>query len=582
MAGGEEEEQAAEGVQVDGRVGDAGAVVDEAEPAGPLFGGAVAGGAGGAGGAAGFGGEFEVDEPEAAVGADHHVAGGEVAQDEPLGVHLLDEVEEGVRDRSGFGPVDVGAAVAPQPGGDPRAERLSGDSFLHEEEGVVPFDQFDRVGCQTLPVQPGQQGGLVPQGVAGVGAGPVDLDVRAGLLDHDLGAARGLPAEEDPALGAVPHGGGDRVPLGEQHARAALRPRPGRTGLQRVPGPGRRPVGGAAHVLGPFAVRPVQDGAVLPVVAELGAGGEGAVPVVDQAAGPVGAVGEHDGPGESGGGPVESGGQPPELGVVGRVDGDELSRRTPIAVTGVELAQPLLPGGELERARVVGESPYDGREHRLARRRGRADVQLPALLREWNRRGRPGRAPEAPGGDLPVAAASPAAGVRQRRPRRLRPRSGRIRPVARRFPAPGRTQRCARRHSPPHPFVSSAARGCPLLRHPGVRPGLIGFLGRSGSAAPERECRLGVACRPGAVHRPGTAVPRLGQEPRPRPPRARSRQGPCPAERLPDPRSGQLSGQLPFAGLKLLSRREWLNVEPVTSLVRVIGRRFRIRARAPV
>lgn len=247
-----------------------------------------------------------------------------------------------------------------------------------------------------------------------------------------------------------------------------LRRSPGPVG-QRVACPRRAAVRGSAHVLDPLTVRAAQHRPVAAVVAQLGAGREGAVPVVHPAAGPVGAVGEHHRPGQTVRRPVQRGGQPPELLLALRVDGDELARRTPVAVARVDLVQLLRSGGELEGARVVGQHLGDGGQDGAADRRGRAHMDLPALRGQF-RRGRPDRAPEALGGDLPVAAASPASGAGQRRPRHLRPSAGRTRPVARRSVPPGRTQRCARPHPHSHPFVSAGVRRCPLLRHPRRTP----------------------------------------------------------------------------------------------------------------
>ncbi len=450
MAGGEQEEQAAERVQVGAGVGDAGAV-----RAGVL-GGAVPGGAGVPGHRPGGDGEFEVDQAHGAVRADQHVAGGEVAQHQAAPVDARHQVEQRQRHRAGLGPRHVRGAVPAQPGGHPTAQRLPGDALLHQEERVLLLDQGVHPRCQAAVGQSAEQLGLVPERVAGVGAGPVDLDVRPGLLDHHLGAGGRLGAQEHAALGAVPQCGGERPAAVQQHPGRppGLRPGlrrylPGAGGRSRpldgVDRPRRAAVGGRADVLDQFAVRAAQHRAVRAVVPQQRAAGERAVPVVHQAAGTVRAVGENRRPGHSGGGAVEFLGEPEELFVAVRIDGDEFPGRTPFAVAGIDFVQAFPVGGELERARIRGEHRGDRGQHLAGHRGGCGDVQLPALLGQFAA-GRPDRAPEALDRDRPVAVASPGPAAGHGRPRHLHQRAVRGRHVVDRHRPPGPVQRCVRPH----------------------------------------------------------------------------------------------------------------------------------------
>ena len=246
------------------------------------------------------------------------------------------------------------------------------------------LEHLDEPGCPAQRLDQGQQAGLVAHPGPGVAVALV-ADVGPALLDDDRPPGGGVFGQVRAALVGVGEGPLDVVAAveddGPAGGRSGRRGRCGRRRLERVGQPRRRPVGGGALVGHRRAVGPLDQVDDDAVGVDGRRGGEPAVAVVDEAARPVGPVGQDDRPGQPLGGPVAGLGQADGLGVVGRVDGEELPTRRPVGVGGVEEADDPPAGGELERG-ALGDQDGDGGGQHVARRRpGGRDVELPALLR---------------------------------------------------------------------------------------------------------------------------------------------------------------------------------------------------------
>lgn len=372
------QDRRAQGVQVDARRERGGHLVGGAQ-----FGCGVAGGGAEHPAFTGRCGHLQVDEEQAPVGGDHDVVGVEVVQGDAEPVRGGDQLGQLPDEGVGGARVGAGGALGGEALRDGAAQGGTGYGLGGEEDAALLLEHLDGLrdavagGRGETP----EEGRLAAQQVADVEPFESGADVRAGLLDDDLGAGAGVLGAEDAALVGVLDGAPDDVSVGEEDGSGGGRAagRGGRAVREGVAGPGGRTEPGVALVLDGAALRVGEPGRETAVGGQLSYAREHAVPVGDLAVGAVAAVGEDGRTGQARGGPVQLLGEQPEPVVVGRVDGEELAAPAAGGAPGDQRGDPRGAAGELE-GRAVGDEHLGGAgQDQRGGQRGGGDVQFPAL-----------------------------------------------------------------------------------------------------------------------------------------------------------------------------------------------------------